>query len=50
MSSNVMDIIAHETNGKSYKTYKYTFEGSDTMIIKRLLGIGMEKLNHQMVQ
>ena len=24
MSSNVMDIIAHETNGKSYKTYKYT--------------------------
>ncbi len=31
MSSNVMDIIAHETNGKSYKTYKYTFEGSDTL-------------------
>lgn len=25
-----MDIIARETNGKSYRTYKYTFEGTDT--------------------
>jgi hypothetical protein len=26
-----MDIIAQETNGKSYKTYKYTYEGSDAL-------------------
>ena len=26
-----MDIIAQETNGKSYKTFKYTYEGSDTL-------------------
>lgn len=26
-----MDIIANETNGKSYKTYKYTFEASDAV-------------------
>lgn len=26
-----MDVIAQETNGKSYKTFKYTFEGSDTL-------------------
>lgn len=26
-----MDIIAKETNGKSYKTYKYTYEGADTL-------------------
>ena len=29
--SNIMDIIAQETNGKSYKTFKYTYEGSDTL-------------------
>lgn len=29
--SNIMDIIARETNGKSYKTYKYTYDGSDTL-------------------
>ena len=26
-----MDIIAKETNGKSYKTFKYTYEGSDVL-------------------
>ena len=26
---NVMDIIARETNGKSYKTHKYTYDGVD---------------------
>lgn len=26
-----MDVIAQETNGKSYRTYKYTFEGNDTL-------------------
>lgn len=29
--SSVMDVIAQETNGKSYKTFKYTYEGSDTL-------------------
>jgi len=29
--SSIMDIIAKETSGKSYKTYKYTFEGSDAL-------------------
>ena len=29
--SNIMDIIAKETNGKSYKTFKYTYEGSDVL-------------------
>ena len=29
--SSVMDIIAQETNGKSYKTFKYTYEGSDIL-------------------
>lgn len=29
--SNIMDIIAQETNGKSYKTFKYTYDGSDTL-------------------
>jgi hypothetical protein len=29
--SDLMDIIAKETNGKSYKTYKYTYEGADTL-------------------
>jgi hypothetical protein len=24
--SNVMDKIAHETNGKSFKTFKYSFD------------------------
>lgn len=27
--SNIMDIIAEETNGISYKTYKYCFDGVD---------------------
>jgi hypothetical protein len=27
--SNIMDTIAEETNGKSYKTYKYSFDGID---------------------
>lgn len=26
-----MDIIAQQTNGKSYKTFKYTYEGSDSL-------------------
>lgn len=26
-----MDIIAHETGGKSYKTYKYICEGSEIL-------------------
>lgn len=29
--SNVMDIIARETKGKSYRTYKYTYDGTDTL-------------------
>ena len=29
--SNIMDIIADETNGKSYKTFKYAYEGSATL-------------------
>lgn len=29
MSSNIMDIIAAETKGKSYRTYKYTFDNPD---------------------
>ena len=29
--SSIMDIIAQETNGKSYKTFKYTYEGSDAL-------------------
>lgn len=29
--NSIMDIIAHETNGKSYKTFKYTYEGSDAL-------------------
>lgn len=28
---NLMDIIATETHGKSYKTFKYTYEGSDSL-------------------
>lgn len=28
---NIMDIIAHETGGKSYKTYKYICEGSEIL-------------------
>ncbi len=27
--SNIMDIIAEKTNGKSYKTFKYCFDGFD---------------------
>ena len=27
--SNIMDIIAEKTNGKSYKTYKYCFDNYD---------------------
>lgn len=29
--SNVMDIIAKETNGKSYRSHKYTYEGADSL-------------------
>lgn len=29
--SNIMDIIAKETNGKSYRSFKYTYEGSDAL-------------------
>lgn len=29
--SSIMDVIARETNGKSYRTYKYTYEGSDAL-------------------
>ena len=29
--NSILDIIAQETNGKSYKTYKYTYEGSDML-------------------
>ena len=28
-----MDIIADETNGKSYKTFKYAYEGSETLSV-----------------
>ena len=31
--SNIMDIIADETNGKSYKTFKYAYEGSETLSV-----------------
>lgn len=26
---SIMDIIATETNGKSYRTFKYSFDGKD---------------------
>lgn len=29
--SNIMDIIANETQGKSYRTFKYSFEGNDVL-------------------
>lgn len=29
--SNIMDIIANETHGKSYRTFKYSFEGNDVL-------------------
>lgn len=29
--SNIMDIIANETHGKSYRTFKYSFEGNDIL-------------------
>ena len=29
--SSIMDIIAKETNGKNYKTFKYTYENSDAL-------------------
>lgn len=29
--TKVMDIIAHETGGKSYKTFKYICEGSEML-------------------
>ena len=29
MNNNIMDIIAAETRGKSYRTYKYTFDNFD---------------------
>ena len=28
---SIMDIVARETNGKSYKTFKYTYDGSDVL-------------------
>lgn len=30
MSNKILDIIASETNGKSYKTYKYCFDSAET--------------------
>ena len=33
MSNKVLDIIASETNGKSYKTYKYCFDSAETSSI-----------------
>lgn len=33
MGSKILDIIASETNGKSYKTYKYSFDSADTSSI-----------------
>ena len=33
MSKKILDIIASETNGKSYKTYKYCFDGVETSTI-----------------
>ena len=30
MSDKILDIIASETNGKSYKTYKYCFDSTET--------------------
>ena len=30
MNNRVLDIIASETNGKSYKTYKYCFDSTET--------------------
>ena len=29
--SSIMDIIAKETNGKSYRSHKYTYEGSEAL-------------------
>ncbi len=29
MDNSIMDVIAHETNGLSYKSYKYSFDGID---------------------
>lgn len=33
MKEKILDIIAAETNGKSYKTYKYCFDGAETSSI-----------------
>lgn len=33
MGNKVLDIIASETNGKSYKTYKYCFDSAETSSI-----------------
>lgn len=33
MSRKILDIIADETNGKSYKTYKYCFDNEETSAI-----------------
>ena len=30
MGNKILDIIASETNGKSYKTYKYCFDSAET--------------------
>ena len=33
MGNKILDIIASETNGKSYKTYKYCFDSAETSSI-----------------
>ena len=33
MENRILDIIAYETNGKSYKTYKYCFDSAETSSI-----------------
>ena len=33
VSRKILDIIADETNGKSYKTYKYCFDNEETSAI-----------------
>ena len=34
--SSIMDIIANETKGVSYKTYKYCFDGMDVPSFDKL--------------
>ena len=33
METRILDIIAYETSGKSYKTYKYCFDSAETSSI-----------------